>query len=114
MSKKPSINDIIQSMTDSEEEKTKMLFNLTKTIKTQGYITKDQAIEILKWKSHRPLKHYNKNSDKDFKQITRLAFEQKDEKIRMHILTALTGVKYPAASALLMLYNRTRYPIIDI
>ena len=32
----------------------------------------------------------------------------------MHILTALNGVNYPAASAILMFYDRTQYPIIDI
>ncbi|HRN35070.1 MAG TPA: hypothetical protein PLC76_11415 [Saprospiraceae bacterium] len=114
MTKKLNINDIIRTTTDFEDEKTRPLFNLTPTIKKQGYLTKDQAIKILKWKSPRPLNHYNKNSDDDFKQITKLAFEQKDEKVKIHILTALIGVKYPAASALLMFYDQKKYPIIDI
>ena len=112
MTKKLNINDIIRTTTDFEDEKTRPLFNLTPTIKKQGYLTKDQAIKILKWKSPRPLNHYNKNSDDDFKQITKLAFEQKDEKVKIHILTALIGVKYPAASALLMFYDQKKYPII--
>lgn len=109
-----SINSIIQTTPDCEDETTQNLFSLSLKIKKQGHLTKDQAISILKWKSPRPLKYYNMNSDEDFTKITRLSFTQKDEKIKIHILTALIGVKYPAASALLMFYDKTQYPIIDI
>ncbi|KXK20019.1 MAG: hypothetical protein UZ08_BCD001000990, partial [Candidatus Parvibacillus calidus] len=44
MTKKLNINDIIRTTTDFEDEKTRPLFNLTPTIKKQGYLTKDQAI----------------------------------------------------------------------
>lgn len=114
MAKKPNINDIILTTPDFEDAKTSVLFKLSSIIRSQGYLTKDQAIRILRWKSPRPLKHYNKNSREDFRQVTKLAFEQKDEKLQMHILTALSGVKYPAASALLMFYDQKKYPIIDI
>ena len=71
-------------------------------------------MKILKWESHRPTKHYDKNSKEDFEIITKNAFQQNDEKIKIHILTALTGVNYPAASAILMFYDPTQYPVIDI
>ena len=70
-------------------------------------------MKILKWKSPRPLKYYIKNNNEDFKKITRLAFQQKDEKLKIHILTALIGVKYPSASAILMFLNQD-YPVLDI
>ena len=114
MTKKINIYDIIKTTADFEDAKTRSLFSLTPKIKAQGFLTKDQAMKILKWKSPRPLKHYDKNSNEEFRQITKLAFNQKDEKIKIHILTALTGVNYPTASALLMFYDRTKYPIIDI
>ena len=76
-------------------------------------LTKEQGLKILKWKSPRPLKHYNKNSHEDFEKITRLAFQQNDEKLKIHILTALVGVKYPSASALLMFLDQN-YPVLDI
>ena len=38
----------------------------------------------------------------------------RNELLRMHLLTALNGVNYPAASAILMFYDRKRYPVLDI
>jgi hypothetical protein len=111
---KNDINKIISSTQYFEDEIAIELFKLTTIIKKQGYINKKQAIKILKWKSPRPLKHYEKNSDEDFKLITGLAFNQKNERLKIHILTALSGVNYPSASALLMFYDKEQYPIIDI
>ena len=109
-----SVNKIIIETLDFEDRVAVDLFKLSTLIKEQGFINKSQAIKILKWKSPRPLRHYSKNSDEDFKQITRLAFEQVNEKLKIHILTTLLGVKYPSASSLLMFYDKDNYPIIDI
>jgi len=111
---KRNINNIILETPYYEDDKTKALLGISQTIKEQGYLNKKQAIDILKWKSPRPLQHYIKNSDTDFQNITKLSFAQKDEKVKIHILTALVGVKYPSASAFLMFYDCTQYPIIDI
>jgi hypothetical protein len=104
----------IKLTSDFEDEKTLQLFDAIGDIKQQGFITKEQGIKILKWKSPRPLRHYESNSDKDFKEISKLSFESKDERVRMRVLTALNGVSYPAASAILLFYDRRQYPIIDI
>lgn len=99
---------------DSLDEEAEDLFKRYNNIKQQGYIAKEQGIDILKWKSPRPLRHYKNNTEDEFREITRLAFSVRDEKVKIHILTALRGVRYPAASALLMFYDKTIYPIIDI
>ncbi|MCW5911945.1 MAG: hypothetical protein KIT62_12770 [Cyclobacteriaceae bacterium] len=104
----------IKRTPDFEDEKTQVLFKGIGDIKKQGYLTKEQGIKILKWKSPRPLRHYQKNSEEDFLGISKIAFNSTDERIRIHILTALNGVNYPAASAILMFYDKTKYPIIDI
>jgi hypothetical protein len=96
-----------------EDSKTLELFEYFDSLKSQGFLTKEQCLKILKWKSPRPLKHYNKNSDEDFIKITKLAFQQVDEKLKIHILTALIGVKYPSASAILMFMDQN-YPVLDI
>jgi hypothetical protein len=108
------IKKILAEIPYSEGDFTNELFRKLGNLKKQGYITKSQAIKILKWKSPRPLRYYESNSPKDFKEITKIAFNTKNERLRIHILTALRGVKYPAASALLMFYDKTRYPVIDI
>lgn len=104
----------IKKTPDYEDKKTLTLFEKIGDIKSQGYITKAQAIEVLKWKSPRPLRYYQLNTESDFITISKLAFESPVEKLGIHILTALNGVNYPSASAILMFYDRTKYPIIDI
>lgn len=99
---------------DTDAPITFQLFDSLKNIKNQGSLTKAQGIKILKWKSPRPLQRYQSNSDKDFQEITKLSFSTKNERVKIHILTALKGVNIPAASAILMFYDRKRYPVIDI
>jgi hypothetical protein len=108
-----TINKIIAKTPIFEDSKTLELFEYFDSLKEQGFLTKEQGLKILKWKSPRPLKHYNKNSSEDFEKITRLAFQQNDEKLKIHILTALVGVKYPSASAILMFLDKN-YPVLDI
>ena len=99
---------------DTDVSSTFEIFDSLKNIKKQGYLTKEQSIKILKWKSPRPLKRYQANSNEDFIEITKLALATKNEKVKIHILTALKGVNIPAASSILMFYDRKRYPVIDI
>lgn len=108
-----TINKIIAKTSIFEDSKTLELFKYFDSIKKEGFLTKEQGLKILKWKSPRPLKHYSKNSNADFEKITRLAFKQNDEKLKIHILTALIGVKYPSASAILMFLDQN-YPVLDI
>lgn len=106
--------DKINKTPDFEDKRTLALYEKIGDIKLQGYITKGQAIEILKWKSPRPLRYYQLNTENDFVTISKLAFQAPVEKLGIHILTALNGVNYPSASAILMFYDKTKYPIIDI
>lgn len=114
MKSENAINKIINETPDFEDKVAIDLFALSYLIRKQGFINKMQAVKILKWKSPRPLRHYLKNSDEDFIRITKLAFEQESDRLKIHILTALLGVNYPSASALLMFYDKENYPIIDI
>jgi hypothetical protein len=108
------LNKIINDTEDFEDKVAIDLFALSSVIRKQGFINKMQAVKILKWKSPRPLRHYLKNSDEDFIRITKLAFEQEIDRLKIHILTALSGVNFPSASSLLMFYDKDNYPIIDI
>ncbi|MFN8246588.1 MAG: hypothetical protein U0T56_09435 [Ferruginibacter sp.] len=102
------MKQLIKQVPDHEDEKTIHLFKLCKSLKTQGYATKEQLLMILKWKSPRPLRQYELNDKDSIKEITSLAFATKNERLRIHILTTLDGVSYPAASAILMFYDRKR------
>lgn len=108
------IKEIIKAMPYNEGIKTNKLFYDFKHIKKQGYLTKDQLIDVLRWKSTRPIKHYKSNIESEIIEITRKAFSEKNEKLKIHILTAFNGVRYPGASALLMFFDPKNYPVIDI
>ncbi|MDP4237971.1 MAG: hypothetical protein Q8904_00680 [Bacteroidota bacterium] len=109
-----NIKNIVLKTPDFEDEKTIRLFDELGHIKNQGYLTKEQLIKILRWKSARPLRHYETNTEDDVIEVTRLAFSTPNDKLKIHILTSLTGVNYPSASAILMFYDRTIYPVLDI
>jgi len=104
---------IIEETPYVEDDKTLALFEYFESIKGKTYLTKDQTIKVLLWKSPRPKKHFLLNSENDFKSITKLSFKQDDERLKIHVLTALKGVKYPSASAILMFLDKS-YPVLDI
>ncbi len=108
------MHQLIKQITDEEDKGTIELFQHLKSIKKQGYLTKAQLIKILRWKSPRPLRYYEANTEENIKEITSVAFATKNESLKIHILTALVGVRYPAASAILMFYDKNQYPVLDI
>jgi hypothetical protein len=109
-----AIARLIDEYPYKEDEKTHLLFSEFGELKKQGYILRSDALRILRWKSPRPTRFYIQNSESDFRSITEAAFLSRNERLRMHSLTALKGVKYPAASAILMFYDPKQYPVIDI
>lgn len=107
--------DLILSKTSSQEDaKTIKLLESTKIYRRKGFLNKPQAIKILKWKSPRPLRHYEINDENYIKNVTQLAFQVDNDKLKIHILAALKGVNYPSASAILMFFDPINYPVIDI
>ncbi len=107
------INRIILETDDSEDEKTKALFKMSKNIFDKRFLNKEELIKILRWKSPRPSKLYNQNEENDILHITKLALSQKDDALNIYILSALKGVSYPSASAILMFYNPDKFPVLD-
>jgi hypothetical protein len=82
------------------------------------FLGKDNLIAIGKWKSPRPLRHYNRNDDADVRQVTSRAFGARDEKERIEPLLGakggLSGVGYPVASVILHFAFPDEYPILDV
>jgi thermostable 8-oxoguanine DNA glycosylase len=108
------MNQLILSIPDFEDIKTIALFKEFDLLNKQDFLTKPQLIKILRWKSPRPLNYYLSNSEEEIKEITKLAFSTENDKLKIHILSALKGVNYPSASAVLMFYNPKIYPVLDI
>lgn len=105
----------IEAVPYVEDTKTVQMFSALQHLKEIGHLRKEEGVQILKWKSPRPLRYYLSNSEEDFIEASRVAFYPgTTERIRIHSLTSLNGVNYPAASAILMFYDRTKYPVLDI
>ena len=113
MNKKVAL-PLLKSLPDTDDQHTYELYKQFRHLKKQGYLTKKELLDILRWKSPRPLKQYESNEEKMVREITKLAFAAKNDVLKLHILTALNGVNYPAASAILMFYDPKKYPVLDI
>lgn len=108
------MKQILSEISDYEDSKTLKLFEEFESLNKQDHLTKEQLLKILNWKSPRPLNHYKANTESEIKEITKLAFSTENDLLKIHILTALKGVSFPAASAVLMFYDPTKYPVIYI
>ncbi|HET6246685.1 MAG TPA: hypothetical protein VFE47_03220 [Tepidisphaeraceae bacterium] len=82
--------------------------------RAQGYLTREDFLTLCRWKSARPQKHCEHNSETDVRAVTAIALSTKDEKLRIDVLTALRGVEMRTASAILHFTAVDRYPIIDV
>jgi hypothetical protein len=65
------------------------------------------------WKSPRPKKHYEKNSEGSIIQVTSDALASNDESYRILRLQELHGVKWPVASVILYYAFPNEYSILD-
>ncbi len=92
----------------------KVLYKKSKAWGAKGWLTKEEIMPICLWKSRRPKNLYSRNSDAKIRQVTKKAFNETDEFKKMKILTSLSGVSIPTASAILSMTNPDKYPIIDI
>lgn len=81
--------------------------------KKRGHLTFEEFYRICMWKSSRQKQRYLKNK-KRVKAVTRRAFTETNERLKMEILCELSGVGIPTASAILTMVYPRRYAIIDI
>ena len=92
----------------------KQLFKNGEIWKQKGYLEKSEFLQICLWKSRRPKKFYEQNSEKEIIKITNQTFQETSEIIKIELLTKLKGVSIPTASAILSVTDPKNYPIIDI
>lgn len=79
----------------------------------RGWFTRDEFLEVARWKTPRSRKRCEENDASVVKDITQRALSTPDERQRIEALTQLHGVEFPTASVLLHLAHRDPYPIID-
>ncbi len=99
----------------SVSEKEDYVFNIVgKNIKNRGYLTKEELLEIVRWKSARAIRKAEANSNEVVEKITKFAFEIDDEEVKIMVLTSLNGVSIPMASSILTIPFPDKYGVIDI
>lgn len=81
--------------------------------KHNRYLTKEKFLSLGLWKSKRPKRHYENNSEELIKEVTRLSLETECEEARIKLLTILKGVSWPVASVILHFAFPEKYPIMD-
>lgn len=82
-------------------------------IRARGFILFDEFYQIGMWKSARQKQNYLKNKD-TVEDISKRAFLEKDELLKLEIFRELKGVGIPTASAILTIVFPEQYAVIDI
>lgn len=113
----PTIDDCIRDYKKNHHEHDKLL-NLWKKypeVSQRWYFTYNEFLDVARRKSPRPNKYYQENTENDVVVITKLWLSDSiSESAKVRVLTSLSWVSVPAASALLMFHNPRQYWVIDI
>jgi hypothetical protein len=78
------------------------------------HLDKTHFVRLARWAAPRRLDAYESNSPVLVRQATRLANQATDERLKMHVLSALDGVSVMVAAAMLHFFHPRLYPIFDI
>ena len=90
------------------------IMELRDDIQQRGYLTKDNLHRVAYWKSHRRATLTLENPDNFIQEMTTQAFTSTDDWTKLITLTQLRGIREPTDSAILHLYDKRQYPILDI
>lgn len=74
--------------------------------------SRQDLVEVVRWKSPRALRRLDANSDEDIADITRLAFAA-PARLRHRVLLLLGGIGRPVASAVLTVWDPSAYTVLD-
>lgn len=86
--------------------------DVSATVRARGSLTRGEFLTIGTWKSSRARSRLERNDARRIRAITSLAFAP-DADERASVLTALSGVGEPIASAILAVWHPQRYTVFD-
>lgn len=95
---------------------------LRERLRKNNYLTKEDLIQIIKWKfqgrltgrQKRLLKFIEGIDDQIIKNISKLAFKTKDDETRIKLFCVIKGVGTALTSVILAFYDPNNYGIMDI
>ena len=107
-------NRYMERQREKGRTKEQQLIDLKDKVLQRGYLTKEELHKIARWKSPRRANLTLENTDDFTKEITERAFTATDSWTKLLALTQLRGIGQPTASAILHLFDKGQYPILDI
>ena len=108
-----TIDQIIKQISYQENEKTKKMFVLAAKCRKEKDLTIDQVYHFCLWKSPLGAHHARKNDAKLTRLVFRECLKTDDDLLKLHVLTALSGISIPTASAILMFLDPNKYGVLD-
>jgi hypothetical protein len=78
-----------------------------------GYLTRDQFLAISTWKSQRPRKRHERNSESFVREVTQSALSSADPRFKIEVLRLLDGVDWATASVILHFCDELAWPVLD-
>ena len=110
-------NIYTEYQTTRGQAREQQVIGLQDGIQNRGYLTKDELHKVTYWKTRNIFGRADltlDNRDDFIEEITKQAFTSADDGVKLWSLTQLQGVGEPVASAILHLYDKKQYPILDI
>ena len=89
------------------------LIGLVDKIQKRGEMTREELLDVQRWKSRRGITLIKKNKDSKISTITRDTFDATDDWKKISLLTDLSGMLVPRASVVLHLYDKKPFPMAD-
>ena len=83
-------------------------------IRRERRLRREDFLAVAFWKTPRSRPRVERNSERDVRDATREALTSRDERRRIESLTALEGVGFPTASAILHFCHADPYPVLDV
>ncbi len=78
-----------------------------------GHLTRDDFLALCEWKSPRSRLRCQQNPEEFVRAVTATALTTPNERLRVEVLTLLSGVHWPTASVILHFCHADPYPILD-
>ncbi len=97
-----------------EHPETVALMRRLRHVKRAGSFSREEFLAMCAWKSPRARHHYERNRAPAIARVSRAALAARNERLRMQLLTGLSGVSVPMASAIFTLIDPARYGVLDI
>jgi hypothetical protein len=91
----------------------RLLTEVSDGIAARAFLTRDDLMQVGRWKSSRSADHLERNSDQDIEELTRLALVSPD-RLKERVLCLLRGVGPPVASAILTVAYPERFTVMDV